>query len=226
MNAVAAAVILLSSAPALGPDALPKGWEALTFRKIERRTEYRWSVEERALHAQSRASASGLIRRLDLDASAAPVLRWRWKVAGTLPEGDARKKSGDDYAARVYVTFRYDPEKASPGMHFMYSVAKRLHGEYPPHAGINYIWANRLPKGASVPSPYTDRSVMVAVRSGDGEAGRWMTEERDILEDYRRLFGQEPPPLAGIAVMTDSDNTGGTADAWYADIALYPRKER
>lgn len=222
MPAVAAALVLLSSAPALDR-GLPAGWEALTFKKIESHTRYAWDPEERALHAVSDSAASGLIHRLERDPAGTPILRWRWKVTGPVAGGDARTKEGDDYAARIYVTFQYDPEKASRGMRFKYGLAKRLYGEYPPHAGINYIWANKLPKGEAVPNAYTDRVRMIAVRSGAGEAGRWLAEERDILADYRKLFGEEPPPLAGVAVMTDTDNTGGRAEAWYAGIGLYPR---
>jgi hypothetical protein len=62
------------------------------------------------------------------------------------------------------------------------------------------------------------------VRSGPAEVGQWLTEERDLYEDYLRLFGQEPPRIAGIAVMTDTDNTGESAVAYYDDIVLRPRR--
>lgn len=221
---VAAALVLLSSAPVLGTAGLPRGWEPLAFKKIERHTRHAWDPGQGALHAVSRASASGLVYRLDREPAETPILRWRWKVAGPVAGGDARTKAGDDYAARLYVTFRYDPESASRGMRFKYALAKSLYGEHPPHAGINYIWANKLPQGEAVPNAYTDRVRMIAVRSGAEEAGRWLAEERDILADYRELFGEDPPPLAGVAVMTDTDNTGGKAEAWYADIGLHPRK--
>ncbi|HAZ08403.1 MAG TPA: hypothetical protein DCZ01_07775 [Elusimicrobia bacterium] len=168
----------------------------------------------------SKAAASGLIFRLAQDAAKLPILRWRWRVSHSLAKGDEKTKAGDDYAARIYVTFRYDPSKVGAGAQIKYGFAKTFYGEHPPHAGINYIWANRLPKGESTPNPYTDRVMMVAVHSGDGEAGKWIADERNILEDYRKLFKEDPPPLAGIAVMTDTDNTGSQAEAWYADIEL------
>lgn len=182
-------MVLLSSAAALS------GWEPHSFSRIKRRTAYAW--EAPALHAVADRSASGLIHRYEGKVEDRPILRWRWKVAGALPGGDETRKSGDDYAARVYVVFG--------------------------RRAINYIWANKLPKGASTPNPYTKRVMMVAVRSGDAEAGRWLSEERDVLADYRALFGKEPPPYEGIAVMTDADDTGGRAEAWYADITLSPR---
>ncbi len=218
MNA-AALTVLLSSAPLLAPSGLPAGWEPLSFAKRPP-TSYAWSAADQALHAKASASASGLIVRLKRPVAEAPVLRWRWKIARVLPKGDETRKAGDDYAARVYVAFVYDPARAGAGTRFKYGLAKKLRGEYPPHAAINYIWANKLPKGASAPNAYSDRVVMVAARSGDAEAGQWRSEERDVLADYRRLFGEDPPPYSGIAVMTDADDTGGEAEAWYADITL------
>lgn len=223
---VIGALVLLGAAPTLGDSGLPKGWEPMTFKKIEKHTAYDWSKQQKAIHARSDDSASGLIRRIDGSAFERPVLRWRWKVSGVLEKGDARKKSGDDYPARLYVTFQYDKKKAGLRMRSKYALAKALYGEYPPHAGINYIWANKLPRGESINNAYTDRVRMVAVRSGSEDAGRWVSEERDILKDYRRLFGEDPPPLAGIAVMTDTDNTGEKAEAWFSDITLSPRGYR
>lgn len=211
---------LLSSSPQFGAEGVPKPWEPLLFKKIKRHTRYEWSAGEHAVHAVSSAAASGLIYRLDLDAVKLPILRWRWKVARALAKGDERSKKGDDYAARVYVTFRYDPSTVGAGTRFKYSLIRRLYGEYPPHSGINYVWANRLLQGESAPNPYTDRLMTVAVRSGDAEAGQWSTEQRNVVEDYRRLFKEDPPPLAGIAIMTDTDNTGSQAEAWYADVEL------
>ncbi|MFH2204482.1 MAG: DUF3047 domain-containing protein [Elusimicrobiota bacterium] len=221
--AFASGAPLLPAEPAFSGGALPDGWEALTFKKIPRHTVYRWSRSESAIHAVSRDSASGLIRRLSVDAGAAPILRWRWRVSGIVERGDARSKAGDDYPARLYITFKYDPKRTGLGTRMKYGLAKTLYGEYPPHAGINYIWANKLPRGTTIANAYTDRVKMVAIRSGESEAGKWLREERDIVRDYRELFGEEPPPIAGIAIMSDTDNTHGSAEAWYADIGLFPR---
>lgn len=220
IQASAENLALLPSAPVMGPESLPKGWVPLTFKKIKSRTRYEWSPEDHAIHALSFAAASGLIYRLDQDTTKFPILRWRWRVTHAIAEGDEKTKAGDDYAARIYVTFRYDSSKVGAGTRIKYGFAKTLYGEYPPHAGINYIWANRLVKGESTPNAYTDRVMMLAVRSGDGEAGKWMVEERNILKDYRKLFKEDPPALAGIAIMTDTDNTSSQAEAWYADVEL------
>src|SRR5688572_7740999 len=192
------------------PAALPAGWEPLTFKKIPRVTRYtvvrdddRW-----VLKAESDASASGLYRALDVDPRAYPRLTWRWKVANVLVKGDARTKEGDDYPARIYVAFRYDPAHATAWEKTKYGAYRLLYGVYPPRAVLNYIWDNRLPPGTTLDNAYTDRAKMIVLRSGAAEVGRWVTETRDVLADYRWLFGGDPPSVAGVAVMTDTDDTG------------------
>jgi hypothetical protein len=175
------------------------GWEEKSFRG---RTSYRPVVDggRPAVAAESRGSASGLVRRLDFDPAVHRYLRWSWKVSAPVAGGDERTKGGDDYAARVYVLF--------PGTFFWQTKA------------INYIWANRLPRGESLPNAFTSSAVMVAVESGASRAGAWVEEERDLLSDYRRLFGAEPRRAGAVAIMTDTDNTGGEAFAWYGEIVL------
>ncbi|MFY9269793.1 MAG: DUF3047 domain-containing protein [Candidatus Manganitrophaceae bacterium] len=205
-----------------GENGLPEGWRPLTFPKIPRQTEYRliFDAERPVIEAISRQSASGLYRPLDLDPTRYSLLSWCWKVNRTISKGDEREKRGDDYAARVYVTFRYDFNRASLWERTKFGLMKRVYGDYPPRGAINYIWANRLPKGEAIPNAYTDRVWMVAVESGDRRVGEWVCEERNLVSDYRRFFDEDPPPLSGVAVMTDTDNTGEEATAFYADVTL------
>jgi hypothetical protein len=215
-------LVLLSSSPLLGANGLPANWEPLRFPK-KAPTAYEWAASSAAIHAVADKSASGLIYRHIGAVAWTPVLRWRWMITDTVPGGDERRKSGDDYAARVYVGFKYDPKLAPLTTRLKYAAIKAVRGEYPPYNAIVYIWANKLAAGEDVPSPYTKRVKMVAVRSGNSGAGEWRSEERDVLADYRRLFGSEPPPYSGIAIMTDADDTKGAAEAWYADVTLSER---
>jgi hypothetical protein len=203
---------------------LPAGWAPLTFDKIPRHTRY--SVVDDAgrmvLKAQSDRSASGLIHPVKGDVRKLPLLRWQWKVENTLRNGDVTRKAGDDYPARIYVAFAYDPARASLVQRIKYEALRLIYGAYPPHAGLNYIWDTRAPVGTMVPNPFTDRVRMIVVESGDANVGKWRQYERNIYEDYKRAFGEEPPMLSGIAVMTDTDNTGESATAYYGEISLLP----
>jgi hypothetical protein len=136
--------------------------------------------------------------------------------------GDARKKSGDDYPARIYVAFEFQPDKAGFFERAKRKAVEVVFGETLPGNALNYIWANTLPEGTFIANAYTDKTMMVAVNSGRERVGDWVTVERDIVADYRQAFGEAPPPIVGVAIMSDSDNTGEQATAWYGDVRLAP----
>ncbi|MFZ5774953.1 MAG: DUF3047 domain-containing protein [Thermodesulfobacteriota bacterium] len=174
-------------------------WEVKSFCA---QTHYTVEREGSQFHirAESAGTASGLFHKIDYDPKEQPILRWRWKIARPLAKGDERSKAGDDYAARLYVVF--------PSPLFWKTRA------------LNYIWANRLPKDGMVANAYTANAMMIAVESGPAQAGQWLSEERNVHEDYKRAFGEEPPQVGAIAIMTDTDNTGETATAWYGPISI------
>ncbi|SKA09665.1 Protein of unknown function [Trichlorobacter thiogenes] len=176
-----------------------KGWETKSFKGT---TDYSLVQENgrTVLKAHAKAAASGLSKKLKFSPVNHRYLKWNWKIANTIAQGNEKTKQGDDYAARVYVVF--------PGRFFWQMRA------------LNYIWANKLPKGEFVPNAFTSNALLIAVESGQSKAGQWVSEERDILADFRRVFGEDPPDAGAIAIMTDTDNTGAEATAWYGDITL------
>ncbi len=202
----------------------PDGWQAMDFARVDRPTRYEL-VEEAGqvvLQADSQGSASGLMRSLEVDLGSHPVLAWRWRIEQVLEKGDVTRREGDDYPARLYVAFGYDPERAGFFERVQYEALRIVYGEYPPVAALNYIWASNSPVGTVVPNPYSDRAWMIVVRSGAGQAMEWVDERRDVAADYRRVFGGEPPRVSGVAVMTDTDDTGESARSWFGDIVFEP----
>ena len=89
---------------------------------------------------------------------------------------------------------------------------------FPLLGAINYIWESKAPVGTIVPNPYTDRVKMFVVETGSAKVNQWANEERNVYEDYKKAFGEEPPMISGVAIMTDTDNTGESAIAYYGDI--------
>lgn len=201
---------------------LPADWEPLRFEKIEAHTNYRIVDYEgtTVVRAQSDASASGLIRKMRIDPRQYPVIEWRWQATGIYEKGDVTRKSGDDYPARIYIAFEYDPDKAGFLERAKFRAIRMVHGEYPPVAAISYIWASSAPEGKILPNPYTDRVQMIVVETGNEKSGTWVSESRNIFEDYKAAFGEDPPMIRGIAIMTDSDNTGESAVTYYGDIVM------
>lgn len=180
-------------------DGLDPGWQEKSFSG---HTVYKLVHEDgrQCIKATSRDAASGLYYKIAFDPESYPIITWSWKIDGIIAAGDARSKKTDDYAARIYIVF--------PSFFFWRTKA------------INYIWANKLAKDEVLPNSYTHNDVMVAVESGPERTGRWVIERRNIVEDYQRAFGARPPPAGAIAIMTDTDNTGGNASACYGPIRL------
>jgi hypothetical protein len=163
-------------------------------------TEYRVDSESHFITADSKGTASGLYYEIEYSPEEYPVLSWTWKIDKTLEKGDARTKAGDDYAARVYVIF--------PSFLFWKTKA------------LNYVWANKLKKEQFIPNAYTSNAMMIAVESGSANVGAWVAERRNIVEDYQKAFGNLPPRVGSIAIMTDTDNTKEAVKAYYGPIKI------
>jgi hypothetical protein len=200
----------------------PVGWKPLTFKKIERHTVYSLikDGDTVVVKAVAESSASGLTREIKINSKEYPIVQWRWKVTNVLKKGDVKQKEGDDYPARIYITFEYDPSRLGFFDKAKYEMIRLLYGQYPPIGAINYIWESRAPEGTMIPNSYTDRVMMFVVESGESKLNQWVSEERNIYEDYKKAFGQEPPMISGVAIMTDTDNTRETATAYYGDIVF------
>ncbi len=197
-------------------------WQPLFFPKIENHTTYGLTSVNGVpvLQVVSRNSASALVLDRPFNVYDFPVLSWRWRVSNVFTRGDSSRKDGDDYPIRLYVMFRYDPDKTSFGQSVKYGMAKLLYGKYPPHSSLNYIWANKKRSASYIPNPYTGQAMMVPVDQGRENVGRWVVHRVDIVRDYRAAFGEDPPAMASIAVMGDSDNTGESATAWIDYIKI------
>ena len=154
------------------------------------------------LMGKSVDAASGLIRKIEIDPKAYPVITWSWKIEHTVKKGNERTKAGHDFSARLYVVFP--------------------RGFFSRTRAIEYVWGNVMHKGEMLRSPHSNNMVMIAVDAGDELAGHWTFHNRNYAEDYRAAFGEEAPKVGAIAVMTDSDNTHESSVGYYGDITLLP----
>ena len=153
------------------------------------------------VRATSRGTASGLFRKQRIDLEKTPILEWTWRVEGTLGDIDERTREGDDYSARVYV-IRSDP------VFFWRTRA------------VNYVWASTRKVGETWPNAYTDGARHIAVQSGDALAGQWLAERRNVRADFKALFGKDVRYVDAVAIMSDTDNTNGSAVAYYGDVTF------
>jgi hypothetical protein len=204
--------------------AAVSGWQPL--RPAPNAADTRYSLvtdgANVVLKADAQHSMSGLIYPVHVKLAQFPLLRWRWKIAAPVMSADMTKKSGDDYAARIYVMFDYPYDKLSFATRMKLQLATTLYGQKLPTAALNYVWDNRAPIGTLQANVYTDRARMMVLQSGAENSGQWVEETRDLAADFRLAFGEEAPDVVAIAVATDTDNTGESATAWYGDISFLP----
>ena len=200
----------------------PDGWKPLTFKNVPIHTTYALirDGDTVVVRAKSDSAASGLIKEIRIDPKQYPVVEWRWRVDNILKHGDVTKKSGDDYPARLYITFEYDASRASLFDKAKYKTGQAIFGPELPFRAISYIWESKAPKGSVIPNPYTEWTMMIVVESGSDRLNQWVHEERNIYQDFKTAFGEEPLMISGVAIMTDTDNTKESASAYYGDIVF------
>jgi hypothetical protein len=205
--------------------ALPPAWRLVALPRV---TPGEASLVADAgttvLRLRASAAVASVSHALDVDAGARPQLAWRWKVDRVVAAADLARKEGDDFAARLYVTFDIPLEALPFATRTRIRMGRLLFGSELPAAALCYVWDNRHPVGTTAWNPYSDRVRMVVLRSGGARAGEWMAESRDVVRDYRAAFGEGVVPrVSGIVVSVDTDQTGEDATAWFGDIAFGPR---
>jgi hypothetical protein len=176
------------------------GWERKAF-KGETIYDFVYDPAKRAtvLQALSNAAASGRFRKLVVDLTKTPFLNWSWKISDPLVGIDENAKAGDDFSARIYVVV----ERGIMGMNSL---------------SVNYVWASQHPAGSMWPSPFTKRVRLMAMNSGPRGLNAWISHKRNVRSDLKDLFGEDITSIDAVALMTDTDNSGGHARAYYGDI--------
>jgi len=174
------------------------GWENKLF---EGETQYSIKSEEENsyLYASSMQSASALYKKIKVNIHNTPYLNWRWRVDKALSGLNEKDKSGDDYAARIYVVFKTGYTRLS---------AKAL----------NYVWSSNGISDTYWPNAYTKKATMIPLRTNQDKTQTWKYEKVNIKEDLMKYFDKIPKHIDGIAIMTDTDNSKGVAGASYGDI--------
>lgn len=209
-----------STAPA-GREGVP-GWQPIYIPSAKKRTAFAIVEDQghRVLGISAGASAGSLAISLNASPVSYPILRWRWKLPQHNSKTNLLTKKGDDYPARVYVMFDFDTGKLGFLDRAKLRMAQTLYGDRVHAAALCYVWDPKHPAGTTAWNAYTNRVRMIVVRSGDEKLGQWMEEERDIAQDFKAAFGEDPPTISAIAIGGDSDNTGETTLAFFGDLVL------
>lgn len=200
--------------------ALPPGWEVLSLGATKTPTVYKFVDDggQIVLSAHAEAAASGLNQQVKVDIKSAPIIQFRWKIASLIEGADNRVASKEDSPVRIVLGFEGDKSKLTFGEKTKSLLAKGATGKDLPYAQLVYVWANKHPVGTVIANPHTKRVEMVVAVSGAAEVGKWVTLNRNVVDDFKRAFGEEPGLMTDVGILTDTDNTGATVDAWYGDI--------
>ena len=214
-------------APLVGPGALPQlPWHVEGLpgqRKPYTRFDIAALDGERVLRVESARSYGNLVHVTHLEAGAAHRLSWRWRVDEAPAGADLRERQAEDMPLRVCAMFDL-PLAALPFVErqILRAVRLRSHDELPA-ATVCYVWDARLAPGTVLVSPFTRRIRYLVLRGPESPLHGWRREQRDLDKDFLRLFGDEAatvPPLMGVAVGGDADNTQGHGLAHLADLEL------
>lgn len=195
-------------------------WEVVKINERKKLTDYAivLNSDEPVLHAVADSAASALGVAVNFDIKAAPVLTWKWRVASLVEDADNSVASKEDSPARIMLEFDGDKSKLSFGDRTASRIASNLSGRELPYATLMYVWSNAAPVGTVIPNPHAKRIQMVVASSGPAGVGKWQNLKRNVRDDFKRAFNEEPGLLKSVGVMTDTDNTGTKVEAWYGDL--------
>lgn len=177
-------------------------WKQVKFGEL---TDYRIVSEgsNGCLQASANATASAFATKVNIRSEPGMSIRWRWKISACPTNGSDSELATFDHTARIFVAF------------------DTFIG--PPRT-INYVWANTAETNSVFDHPNSSRSKFIVIESGDGKAGRWIGERRDLRKDWQRLFKSETvPKIVAVGVFTDSDGTRSSVTGWYDDIVIEGR---
>ena len=172
------------------------------------------------LKVDSSNSAGSIALPFNLDPLKTSLLSWRWKVSRVIDKADMEEKSGDDFAARVYVFFDVPLESLSFTERTKIRIARLVAGPDVPTAALVYVWDNKHRIGFAHASPYTKSVQKFVLQSGPEQVGKWVNETRDVAADFRLAFGREPPHVTGVAVGNDTDQTNEAVTTWFGDFSF------
>ena len=207
----------------LRPGGPTEPWEPWLIARGNTLTRYRLAEVDGvvALDAEGVAGGSGMWRKIRVDPQHNPIVEWRWRVPlpapGTPPLGVIASTSP---VARLSLAFHGDPAKLDFEDRAKLRMAKALTVNGLPYASLLYVWMMNVPVDTVIHSPHTDRVRLIVVESGARRAGQWVSVRRNVVEDFKRAFGEEPGDIVGVGLMTDYGDDGSPRRAVYGDITL------
>jgi len=202
-TALAAASVLIEdwSKNPVGANGIPDGWKGQNWGSPS----YNFVIVEdegrKALRLRSEDDSSTIAKDIKgtIDLKETPVLEWMWKSTVLPKGGNSCRKATDDQAGQIFVVWPRFPEP----------VRSRI---------IGYVWDTTQPIGTICKSEKTGTVTYVVVRSGEAELGKWITESRNVREDFKKIYGEEPDRPGALSLSIDSNDTHSSSEAFFGRI--------
>lgn len=209
------------STAAPGSD-MPAGWQPYVLRRDRAATRYTVVRDNNraVLHARANAAATGLRCPVRIDPREWSRLQFSWRVQQVPQQASVDTPEHDDAPARVILAFDGDAARLSLRERLIFDQVELFTGQRLPFATLMYVWCATLPPESVVRNHRTSRIHYLTVESGPRRAGQWLHYERDVVADYRRVYGEAPGMISSVGVLTDSDALKHEQQAWYGDITL------
>ncbi len=195
----------------LSPQSFFNDWKIKSMSSIPNLTQYRLVADRSrgtVIEATAQASFAAMTRELEIDPLLYPVVVWNWKVSAAIESANLKIKEKDDAPARLLISFGRDYNKGGR-----------------PEGTLCYVWSAKEVEGSFIINPYNKDVMAIVVASGLADVGVWQQYRRNIVDDYRRAFGDEPGKIRTISIISDTDNTGDQLTAWYGGIG-FKREEQ
>ena len=190
------AVVIADFSSGVDARGVPKGWQ---IKEKSGKADFAVVKEggRSVFRMRSANTSFSLQKEVSVDLKQYPVLTWKWMATKLTAGGDFRKSRTDEQAAQLFLAFSKTQ-------------------------AIVYIWDTSAPQGmtgdASAPFFMTIKAVVV--RSGNAELGTWITESRNVYEDYKKFFGKGAPPVTGVRLQINSQHTGASAESSFGDVVF------
>lgn len=200
--------------------AFPGGWQVLSFSKFRAPTKFELIDDNgtTVAHAISENSSSVMRENIDIDPREFPILSWRWKAPRLVPGANSTSRKSEDTPVRIIIAFEGDKEKLSFSDQMTFAESRALLGTDPPYATLEYTWGDGAAKESVIKNGWNPRIRLLLAQSGAERVGAWVMENRNLVEDFRRAFGEEPGRIVSIGIHCDSDATESKSEGFFGDI--------
>ncbi len=185
-------------------DGVPVGWKLEKTPGPNSKYGIEREKEDHFLRLLSANDGFGFRREISFDIRQYPYLSWWWKAIQLPKGGDIRKKETDDQAGQIFVVFPRFPALVNS-------------------RSMGYVWDTQAPKGLAGTSPAFSKAKYVILQSGTEKLNQWTFESRNVYEDYRKYFQEDPPPVGAVLIYINTQHTQTSAEICYTEIFFSAR---